>query len=230
MIKTDGFEHYNSWGHSVLLQELYRRRCQRREPEMTCAAQAADLLAPLAVNGKTILDVGCGSGYFFHSLKNRNIPLEYYGVDATASLIKIGQEELPSYGLPADHLQSAQIEDLTGTADFVLCMNVLTYLGNFHAPLARILDIAKTNVILRESLSDIADYAFVSDDQLDEGMKLNVYINTYNRKDVINFIQARGFDVTEMQDIHSAGQPEYFLGRAHHWRFLIATKNYSFAG
>ena len=63
---------------------------------MTCAAQAADLLVPLAVNGKTILDVGCGSGYFFHSLKNRNIPLEYYGVDATASLIKIGQEELPS--------------------------------------------------------------------------------------------------------------------------------------
>ena len=61
-------------------------------------------------------------------------------------------------------------------------------------------------------------------------MKLNVHINTYNRNDVINFIQARGFDVTEMQDIHSAGQPEYFLGRAHHWRFLIATKKYSFAG
>ena len=230
MIKTDGFKHYNSWDHSVSLRELYRRRCQRREPEMTCAAQAADLLAPLAVNGKTILDVGCGSGYFFHSLKNRNIPLEYYGVDATASLIKIGQEELPSYGLPAYHLQSAQIEDLTGKADFVLCMNVLTYLGNFHAPLARILDIAETNVILRESLSDIADYAFVSDDQLDEGMKLNVHINTYNRKDVINFIQARGFDVTEMQDIHSGGQPEFFLGRAHHWRFLLATRKYSFAG
>jgi predicted TPR repeat methyltransferase len=224
MIRTDGFEHYNSWGHSASLRELYRRRCQRREPEMTCAAQAADLLAPLAVNGQTILDVGCGSGYFFHSLKNRNIPLEYYGVDATASLIKIGQEELPSYGLPADRLQSAQIEDLTGTVDFVLCMNVLTYLGNFHAALARILDIAETNIILRESFSDIEDYAFVLDDQLDEGMELNVHINTYNRRSVRNFIQARGFDVIEIQDIHSGGQPEFFLSRAHHWRFLVATR------
>ena len=226
MIRTDGFERYNSWGHSASLRTLYRQRCQRAAPEMTCAAQAAELLMPLAKPGQTILDAGCGSGHFFHSLKDRSIALDYFGIDATTSLIEIGQEELPSYGLPPEHLKVARIEDLNGSADFVLCMNVLTYLDNFHTPLARLLNIAKTGVILRESISDTAEYSFIQDTQLDPGVTLSVHINTYKRTTLLDFIRSRGFDVQEFQDMRSDGQPEFFFGRPHHWTFLLATRRH----
>jgi ubiquinone/menaquinone biosynthesis C-methylase UbiE len=71
---------------------------------MTAHVQAMELLAPLAKPGETVLDVGCGAGYFFHSVARSNLGLEYYGIDASASLIAIGKEELPRFGLQADRL------------------------------------------------------------------------------------------------------------------------------
>ena len=224
MIRNDGYQIYNSWAHSTKLQALYRRRCRREEPEMTCAAQAAELIAPLSQSGNKILDVGCGSGYFYHSLRDREIPLTYFGIDATPNLIEIGQQELSKFGLPKSRLKVLRAEDLIGTSDFILSMNFLTYLDNFHAPLERLLDMAKTAVILRESLSDNARYAFVVDDKLDPGINLSVHINTYNQSEFYKFIRSRGFNVQEYTDRRTSGQPENFLGQPHHWKFLVATR------
>src|SRR5260370_21414727 len=127
---------------------------------MDCAAQAAELLAPLTMPGDTLLDAGCGSGYFFHSLKHRAIPLEYHGIDAAPSLIAIGQRELPAHGLPADHLRVLRIEDIAREGDHVLCMNVLSNLDNSHRPLERLLTMAGKSLILRESAKDGARYSY----------------------------------------------------------------------
>ena len=104
MIRSDGYSRYNIWEHSTTVKELYARRCRLEAEEMTCHAQAAELLAPGIRQGDTLLDAGCGSGYFYHSLKKRGLAVEYFGIDATRALIEIGRKIMPAYGLPADRL------------------------------------------------------------------------------------------------------------------------------
>lgn len=224
MIRGDGWSKYWIWEHSTRVKELYARRCRLEEPEMTCAAQAAELLAPYVTPGDTLLDIGCGSGYFFHSLQKRRIPVEYFGIDAAASLIEIGRKHLPAYGLAPDRLQIMRIEDLDGSTDHVLCMNVLSNLDNYHRPLERLLRCARKTVILRESAKEEAEYAYLPDKYLDEGQELKVYVNTYCTREVMEFIESCGFRVRYVEDRHTRGQVEMVIDHPHYWKFFVAER------
>ena len=155
-IKIDdgGWAAHSIWQHSTDLFELYRRRARDEAEEMTCAAQAAELIAELARPGESLLDAGCGTGYFFHSLRRRGIALDYHGIDATERFIAAGCSELAAFGLPGDRLRTLRIEDFQGSADHVLCMNVLSNIDNYHRPLERLLKAARRSLILRESIKD----------------------------------------------------------------------------
>jgi len=224
MITGDGWHRYNIWEHSESLKELYGRRCRLEEGEMTCHAQAAELLIPHVTPGDTLLDAGCGSGYFFHSLKKRNIPVEYYGIDASPSLIEIGHKYLPGHGLLPENLKSIRIEDLDGEADHVVCINVLSNLDNYHRPLERLLNAAKKTIILRESCREEAHYSYVRDNYLDEGCELNVYVNTYCLREVMEFISSYGFRVRNVMDRRTQGEAELVIGYPHYWTFIVAEK------
>ena len=224
MITGNGWATYSIWEHSTRVKELYTRRCRDEEPEMTCAAQAADLLAPLVRPGESLLDAGCGSGYFFHSLRRRGIPVEYYGIDAAPSLIAIGRTYLRGYGLSAERLQVMRIEDLDGAVDHVVCMNVLSNIDNYHRPLERLLRLARRSVILRESCQEEAAYAYVRDKYLDEGVDLNVYVNTYATREIVDFMTSYGFGVRCVGDRHTGGQPELVIDYPHHWTFFVAER------
>jgi SAM-dependent methyltransferase len=231
VVATDGWAQYSIWEHSASVRELYARRCRREEPEMTCAAQVADLLAERVRPGETVLDVGCGSGYLFHSLRDRGLDVEYHGVDASPSLIAVGRELLPAHGLPAERLQVARIEDLAGSADHVVCMNVLSNIDNFHRPFERLLDIARRTVILRESLRPgPSSYRYVRDEFLDPGVRLNVHVNTYDTDEVGGFAAERGFVSRVIPDRRTKGAPEMVIGHPHHWTFLVAERQKERAG
>ena len=225
MITADGWVRYCIWEHSATVKELYARRCRMEAEEMTCAAQAAELLAPLVAHGDSLLDAGCGSGYFFHSLRTRQIPVEYFGIDAAPSLIAIGRQHLSGYGLAADRLRVMRIEDLDGSVDHVVCMNVLSNIDNFHRPLERLLKVARKSVILRESCSNRAEYRYVTDKYLDQTAgELRVHVNTYDTTEVTDFMRAFGYDVAHVTDRRTGGDPELVIDYPHHWTFMVATK------
>lgn len=224
MINGNGWARYCIWEHSATVKDLYARRCRMEAEEMTCAAQAAELLTPLVAAGDTLLDAGCGAGYFYHSLRTRRIPVEYYGIDAAPSLIEIGRRDLPGFGLPADRLQPLRIEDLDGSIDHVVCMNVLSNIDNYHRCLERLLRVARKSVILRESCSNAADYRYVIDRYLDDGDHLRVYVNTYDISDVTAFMRGFGYDVAQVTDRRTGGEPEFVIDYPHHWTFMVATK------
>jgi len=224
VIQDDGWERYSIWEHSSTVRDLYTRRCRLEVEEMTAHAQAADLLAPLVAEGDTLLDAGCGSGYFFHSLRKRGLPVEYHGIDASPTLIEIGRRELDAHGLPPERLRVLRIEDLAGEADHVVCINVLSNLDNYHRPLERLLNVARKSVILRESIAERSDYRYVRDEYLDEGVDLWVHVNAYARADVASFVESRGYSVRYVEDIHSGGQPELVIDHPHHWTFLVAER------
>lgn len=224
MITGDGWDKYSIWEHSAPVKDLYARRCRMEAEEMTCAAQAAELVAPLVAAGDTLLDAGCGAGYFYHSLRTRAIPVEYYGIDASPSLIEIGKQYLPAFNLPADRLQLMCIEDLDGSIDHVVCMNVLSNIDNYHRCLERLLHCARKSVIIRESCHTAASYRYVTDRYLDDGHELRVYVNTYETADVMAFIRGYGYVVEQVTDRRSQGQPELVIDYPHYWTFLVATR------
>lgn len=223
-IRANGWRRYNIWEHSATVRELYARRCALEAEEMTCHAQAAELLAPHVAPGDTLLDAGCGGGYFFHSLRRRGIAVDYYGIDATECLIDIGRQHLPRHGLPAERLQVLRIEDLDAEVDHVVCINVLTNIDNFHRPLERLLNAAHKTVILRESALESASYAYVHDRFLDPGVNLAVHVNTYAIGELVAFAQSRGFATTVVEDERTRGGAELVIGYPHYWKFFVCVR------
>jgi SAM-dependent methyltransferase len=223
-LREDGWRTHNIWEHSRRVRDLYTARARGEAEEMTCAAQAAELLAMVARPGEALLDVACGSGYFFHSLRRRNIPLDYFGIDAAPTLISIGQRELAAHGLPPARLRALRIEDVDGAFDHVLCMNVLSNIDNWQRPLERLLKVARRSVILRESLKHGASYSYVKDAHLDPGVDLSVYVNAYDLDEVAVFVAQRGFAARVIEDRRSRGEPEMVIGYPHWWTFLVAER------
>lgn len=221
MISFDGFLSYNIWDHSPTVTDLYTRRILQDVEEMTCAAQAAELVKNLIIPKDTLLDVGCATGYFFQSLAQRNIPVEYYGIDATARFIDIGRSLLPSFGLPSERLCVGRIEDMNGQFDHIVCMNVLSNLDNYHRPLERMLNMARKSVILRESIKDGSEYRYVVDKYLDTSRPLRVYVNAYDRNEVCSFARELGFATKETIDQRTGGRAELVIDYPHYWTFLI---------
>lgn len=224
MITNDGWSRYNIWERSATVLDLYTRRVRGEAEEMSCSAQAAQLLSGIAKPGDTVLDVGCGTGYFYHSLRLHRVAVEYHGIDATSRFIQIGRAELAGHGLAEDRLQVARIEDTAGSVDHVICMNVLTNLDNFHRPLERMLSMAQRSVILRESIKDGAEYRYVVDRYLDRDVLLRVHVNAYDRSELRAFASELGFDSTEIQDERTQGRPENVIGYPHYWAFMVFTR------
>lgn len=224
MIARDGFNRYCIWDHSETVRDLYARRCRKEAEEMTAHAQAAELLQERVANGDSVLDAGCGSGYFYHALVARGMHPEYFGVDASAALIGIGRAIMPGFGLPAERLLHLRLEDLDGEVDHIVCLNVLSNIDNYHRPLERLLRMARKRVVLRESLKHGAEYHYMRDNFLDPGVELNVHVNHYDLNEVCDFIHSYGFDVRQVTDRRTGGQPELVIGHPHYWTFLVADR------
>lgn len=224
MISDDGWARNAVWEHSAAVRELYARRCRGEAEEMTCAAQAAELLAPMVAAGDSVLDAGCGSGYLWRSLRDRGIPCEYHGIDASATLIAIGREHLAPQGLDPGRLRVLRIEDLAGEVDHVVCLNVLSNLDNYHRPLERLLTTARRSVVLRESLGEGSLHTYVVDRHLDEGATLKVHVNRYDITEVTEFAASYGYRVRTVVDRRTGGRPEDVIGHPHWWTFLVAER------
>lgn len=193
---------------------------------MTCAAQAAEILGALVKPGETLLDAGCGGGYYLHSLRKRDVAAEYYGLDYTPTMIDLARDEMPPRtGIAAERFQVGAIEDLTDEYDTVLCFNVLTNSPHYALPLERLLHAARRRVLLRESLGNELVVRYTPDPYLDEGKRhLRVYHNTYPLDEVTAFMRDHGFTVTRIVDRRSNDGVEMVVDIPHYWRILLAER------
>ena len=224
MISADGSAKYNIWEHSATVRNLYARRCRMQAEEMTCHAQAVELLIPYLKPGDSLLDAGCGSGYFYHSFRSRSLKIDYLGIDSSPSLIGIGRGILPAYGLERERLQVMRIEELDGEVDHCVCINVLSNIDNYHRPLERLLQISRRSVVLRESFRAEGSYSYVTDRYLDQGIDLKVHVNTYPLAEVEAFVRSYGYSVEVVVDKRVGDGPELVIDHPHYWKFLVCTR------
>lgn len=213
---------WNPWANDAGTLALYRRRCRGEAEEMTCARQAAQILAPLVRPGESLLDAGCGGGYYLHSFRKAGMEVEYHGLDYTPEMIELARAEM---GLPPERFTLDAIENLDRPYDNVVCFNVLTNSPHYALPLERLLLSTKKRLLLRESMADELVVRFTPDPYLDEGARhIRVYHNTYPMAEVRGFIEAHGFTVTQLRDERTGDGVEQVVDIPHYWKILLAEK------
>jgi len=217
---------WNPWASDRHTLELYRRRCRRDADEMTCAAQAAEILAERVEVGETLLDAGCGGGYYWWSLADRGVDVEYHGIDYTPHMVELARTELaPRAGLPPERFRLEAIEELDAEYDTVLCFNVLTNSPHYAQPLERLLRCTRKRLLLRESLGDELVVRYTPDLYLDEDRRdIRVYHNTYPIAEVEALMDDLGFDVTRVPDRRTGDGVEMVVDIPHMWRILLAER------
>ncbi len=216
----------NPWANDQQLLALYRRRCRQEAEEMTCAAQAADIIGERATVGESLLDAGCGSGYYYYSFLKRT-DVEYHGLDYTPEMIDLAHNELcPRTGLPTGRLVYGSIESLDREFDNIVCFNVLTNSPHYALPLGRLLECTKRRLLLRESLGQESMVRYTPDPYLDEGKRhIRVYHNTYRLAEVVEFIKMYGFSVSQIVDRRTKDAVEMVVDIPHSWRILLAERD-----
>jgi 2-polyprenyl-3-methyl-5-hydroxy-6-metoxy-1,4-benzoquinol methylase len=218
---------FNIWEHSAIVRALYARRA-RGEDEMDAAAQAAGILAPHIKPGMSLLDAGCGSGYYYWSFLRRNLKIEYYGIDYSPTLIEIGRQNITGSGLDPQRLRVAAIEDLTKTYDIVLCFNTLSWCPDFRRPLERLCQAARHYILIRTNLGFKTITRWEIDGHLDQGFNhLKAYWNQYSESLVTEFMSELGFELAPIQDRRTRGQMELVVGKPYYWKILFGRRRTS---
>lgn len=217
---------WNPWARDRALLDLYRARCRREAIEMTCAAQAARILADRIEGPETLLDAGCGGGYYYWSFRDRGLPVEYYGLDYTPEMVDLARAELaPRAGINLDRFELGAIEDIDRPFDTIVCFNVLTNSPHYALPLERLLRSARRRVLLRESMADHLIVRYDPDLYLDEDARgMRVYHNTYPMDEVIGLMEDLGFAVRRIVDERTNDGTEVVSGVPLRWRILLAER------
>ena len=223
---------FNIWEHSQTVRELYATRANG-QGEMDAAAQAAEILAPFIQKSNPkprLLDAGCGSGYLWHSFQKHKLNLEYHGLDYSPSLIEIGQQILPSYGLPESHLKCGTIEDLQGESfDLVVLINTLSFCPDFRQPLDRLASTNPQIILIRDNFGPETIIRWELDGYLDAGYNhLKAYWNQWSIPEVSTFLADYGYNITPITDRRTAGLEEMVVGKSYFWSWLLATRNNPF--
>ena len=73
------------------------------------------------MTGRSMLDVGCGDGAFFHYLNEQNIHVQYKGIDVSSKMVQRAQNRYPGI-----HVRQADFFEFEGAFDVVVCSGALS--------------------------------------------------------------------------------------------------------
>lgn len=92
--------------------------CESQQLRFSILSQIGDL------NGKTLLDVGCGLGDFYDWLKRSGIITKYTGIDITPKMIEISAQRFPEASFNIANLLD---KNEMGHFDFVFASGIFTH-------------------------------------------------------------------------------------------------------
>ena len=216
----------NPWANDRATLELYRRRCRREAEEMTCARQAAEVLGPRLEPGETLLDAGCGGGYYFWSFADRGFAPDWHGLDYTPEMVELARDGARAARRPGPRALPARGD--RGARR-----------GVRHRP---VLQRADEQPALRAAaraaaaqLPPPAAAARVDGRRADRALHarpvprrgrahIRVYHNTYPLDEVTAFMEEHGFRVTPIRDERTGDGTEMVVDIPHQWRILLAER------
>jgi SAM-dependent methyltransferase len=217
------------WEYTKTYTRSAVERSSGREPELDSAAQTRTLIEGLLRSGESLLDVGCGSGHLYRSL--RPMGVEYHGIDSYRRAIEVGRLTLADTGLPPDRLRVLAVEDLPidECYDAVVCISTLMFFADFRGPLEAMARAARRLIVVRASFGEETEVRYLEDRLLEPGFdSLRSYYSIFAHTGVEAFLADEGFDVKWIEDNRQrdrfGGQPEVVGGVALPYEFMVAQR------
>ena len=131
--------------------DVFFARATGDMPEMESSKAAARRIAAFARLDDKLLDVGCGAGHYYRSLKAHvPVSLRYTGLDATPYYVERAREAFETEADARFVLGDIFAIDFPDRAfDLVMCNNVLVHLPSIAKPISELCRVARRCVLIR---------------------------------------------------------------------------------
>lgn len=127
------------------------KRAQGKLPEMESSRSVSKVLKNVILDGDKILDVGCGLGHYYISLKKRvKRDFQYVGIDVTKDYIN--KAKILFKDEKNVNFRKGDIFDIPfkkDSFDVVMCNNFLHNLPSIDKPIRELLRVSKRYTIIR---------------------------------------------------------------------------------
>lgn len=146
MIDKKVWEKHNNY------EKLMRARAEGKAEEMEAAKSLKESLD--YKEGMTVLDVGCGTGYYYRTLSQLDKNIDYTGTDITEGYLETARKNFPEAKFIKGDLMSLPFDD--NSFDTVICVNVLQHLKHTEVKdaIKELIRVSRGNVVLRVPIGD----------------------------------------------------------------------------
>jgi ubiquinone/menaquinone biosynthesis C-methylase UbiE len=148
----------NEYKNNVNNAKVYFNRSIGKSPEMETSKALANLLKKKIKNNDKILDVGCATGHFYRSLKNRiNKNFYYTGVDPYEIFLKkarIAWKNEKNVNFKKGNIYKLPFN--RNEFDTTFCSNVFIHLNDAIKPLKELFRVTKKRIVIRTVLFDVS--------------------------------------------------------------------------
>jgi len=96
--------------------------------------------------GESVLDVGCGSGWVYENFQNKDIPIDYKGVDLTRNFIEGAKIDFPEAEWEVQNAEKLKEKD--NSWDVVLLYHILELCPRWQKAVEEAIRVAKKRVII----------------------------------------------------------------------------------
>ena len=110
----------------------------------------AELLGQIpALSSKTLLEVGCASGYYADVLRIRALECDYAGCDYSPALIDLARRRLPE--TPLDVQDATRLSYSTGSFDIVVSGCCILHIPDYVAAIREAARVARSHVLFHRT-------------------------------------------------------------------------------
>jgi ubiquinone/menaquinone biosynthesis C-methylase UbiE len=189
--------------------EVLYKRATGESPEMESSKAAAKYIKEVLKENNHILDVGCGPGHYFRSLRNTiSVPFNYFGADVNPLYVELAEKAFideKNVDFRVSDIYNLPFEE--NSVEIVMCCNVLLHLPSIRKPIEELCRVAKDFILLRtligsRSFRIMEVHAREKGDEFnDDGTpKSYNFYNIYSKDYILNIFSNVGISNVEFVD------------------------------
>lgn len=161
---------------------------------------ALDSLKVIDKRGLTLLDMGCGAGYYSEIINAQfGNKFKYTGADYSEAMVTLAKQLYPQTEFTVLDITNMQLPDKA--FDVVFSGAVLVHLDDWKKALLELTRVCKTYLILhRTPLSEKKTHRKIGRIYAD----VKAIYNTFNSSELLGFVEQQGFRVVNTVDVYSS--------------------------
>jgi len=202
--------------------ELLLKRLRGEVPELTWLKQIRNILRPDLSPGVTLLDIGCGTGYAYNTF--REFGVLYTGLDLESQYLRVAEQWFAGVADIKFFQHDITTFPPPVTAEIVICSAMLEHCASLMPSLQNLVDGALRTIVLRTFLGNVEHIYTISSPVPHHRETHKKYNNQYSFRDVLGYIEGRGFKTRVYRDEYTDGMPQLVDGVVRTFYVVCARK------